>query len=253
MTGDGSAAWHPDPTGRHEHRWWDGTRWTGMVSDGGVVDDDPAGTMVRPAVGSMLDAPSLVIDFNVTGYERDGEWKVYDRQADRPVGSMTIDHGGLTEPARYVALDPEGRLLFSVERPSRLGRLTVLVRDAQGRLLGRMVSAPPRLLLLAPTTSDPGATEVVWATSSRPGRPPLGRRPPPVTVYPLVLHDGTPLGRLQAQGDTGGLFGTSVPYWFTLDREPGLQEPLRTRTLAFVPFVAALVRDAVRHRGTDSS
>lgn len=256
MTGAGPPAWHPDPTGRHEHRWWDGAGWTGTISDGGRVGDDPAGAPTRsaeaPAVGSMLDASSLVIDFNVTGYERDGAWMVYDRRADRPVGSMTIEHGGLTSPARYVALDPDGRALFSVERHSRLGRLTVLVRDAGGRLLGRIVSAPPDLLLLAPATSEPGAAEAVWATSRRPGRPPIGSQPPPVTVYTLVRHDGTPVGALQAQGDTGGLFGASVPYWFHLDREPGLQEPLRTLTVALVPFVAALVRDAVRHRGTDS-
>ena len=35
------AAWHPDPYGRHEHRWWDGMQWTGTVSDRGVVASDP--------------------------------------------------------------------------------------------------------------------------------------------------------------------------------------------------------------------
>ena len=35
------AAWHPDPTGRHQHRYWDGTRWTDWVADGGVTGRDP--------------------------------------------------------------------------------------------------------------------------------------------------------------------------------------------------------------------
>jgi hypothetical protein len=35
------AAWHPDPLGRHEHRYWDGTRWTEHVADGGVSGHDP--------------------------------------------------------------------------------------------------------------------------------------------------------------------------------------------------------------------
>lgn len=35
------AAWHPDPTGRHEHRWWDGERWTEHVADGGQSSTDP--------------------------------------------------------------------------------------------------------------------------------------------------------------------------------------------------------------------
>ena len=35
------AAWHPDPLGRHEHRYWDGTRWTEHVADGGRSGHDP--------------------------------------------------------------------------------------------------------------------------------------------------------------------------------------------------------------------
>lgn len=33
-------AWHPDPTGRHDHRWWDGTQWTDHVADAGVASVD---------------------------------------------------------------------------------------------------------------------------------------------------------------------------------------------------------------------
>ncbi|HJQ06249.1 MAG TPA: AIM24 family protein [Nocardioides sp.] len=35
------ANWHPDPTGRHELRYWDGTQWTEHISDQGVVGADP--------------------------------------------------------------------------------------------------------------------------------------------------------------------------------------------------------------------
>ncbi len=35
------AGWHPDPLGRHEHRYWDGTRWTEHVADGGRSGHDP--------------------------------------------------------------------------------------------------------------------------------------------------------------------------------------------------------------------
>ncbi len=38
-----AASWHPDPRGRHELRWWDGTAWTANVSDGGVATTDPDG------------------------------------------------------------------------------------------------------------------------------------------------------------------------------------------------------------------
>lgn len=33
--------WHPDPSGRHELRYWDGTQWTDSVSDGGNQSNDP--------------------------------------------------------------------------------------------------------------------------------------------------------------------------------------------------------------------
>lgn len=35
------ANWHPDPTGRHELRYWDGNAWTAHVSDRGVQGNDP--------------------------------------------------------------------------------------------------------------------------------------------------------------------------------------------------------------------
>ena len=36
----GPAAWHPDPLGRYELRYWDGCRWTDHVSTAGVHEQD---------------------------------------------------------------------------------------------------------------------------------------------------------------------------------------------------------------------
>ncbi|MGO8876178.1 MAG: hypothetical protein ACLQNG_10505 [Acidimicrobiales bacterium] len=33
--------WYPDPTGRHEERYWDGRHWSHRVSDNSVRSDDP--------------------------------------------------------------------------------------------------------------------------------------------------------------------------------------------------------------------
>jgi len=38
-----AGGWHPDPTGRHQQRWWDGSTWTDQVADDGAVSTDPAG------------------------------------------------------------------------------------------------------------------------------------------------------------------------------------------------------------------
>ena len=35
------AAWHADPAGRHQYRYWDGAQWTDWVADDGVQSLDP--------------------------------------------------------------------------------------------------------------------------------------------------------------------------------------------------------------------
>lgn len=37
----GGAGWHPDPSGRHQLRYWDGAAWTDSVSDNGVQSSEP--------------------------------------------------------------------------------------------------------------------------------------------------------------------------------------------------------------------
>jgi len=37
------AGWYEDPSGRHQHRYWDGTRWTDDVADAGTASIDPLG------------------------------------------------------------------------------------------------------------------------------------------------------------------------------------------------------------------
>lgn len=46
---DRAAAWHPDPFGRHGHRYWDGRRWTASVADDGVTARDEPGFGPPPA------------------------------------------------------------------------------------------------------------------------------------------------------------------------------------------------------------
>lgn len=36
-----TSAWYPDPAGRHRFRYWDGSGWTGWVSDGHLTNFDP--------------------------------------------------------------------------------------------------------------------------------------------------------------------------------------------------------------------
>jgi hypothetical protein len=49
-----SAAWYPDPSGRHQWRWWDGAAWTASVADDGEV-----------AVDEIVADPGVVADQGV--------------------------------------------------------------------------------------------------------------------------------------------------------------------------------------------
>jgi Protein of unknown function (DUF2510) len=56
-------AWHPDPTGRHQYRWWDGAAWTDSISDNGVVGTDPlqASAPQTPVTPQSASAPQATI------------------------------------------------------------------------------------------------------------------------------------------------------------------------------------------------
>jgi uncharacterized protein YxjI len=45
-------AWHPDPTGRHQYRYWDGTVWTDHVSDNGATGTDPVNSPAASPAGA---------------------------------------------------------------------------------------------------------------------------------------------------------------------------------------------------------
>jgi hypothetical protein len=55
--------WHPDPMGRHEHRYWDGTQWTDHVADQGQMNLDPVHAAPQevsaPAEPSRVDLPAI--------------------------------------------------------------------------------------------------------------------------------------------------------------------------------------------------
>ncbi len=48
----GSAGWQPDPTGRFEERYWDGSNWTSAVKRGEQVESDPESVPETSADGN---------------------------------------------------------------------------------------------------------------------------------------------------------------------------------------------------------
>jgi ABC-type sugar transport system permease subunit len=45
--------WFPDPTGRHDHRWWDGAEWTAHVADAGVAASEPVDVSLQHSSASQ--------------------------------------------------------------------------------------------------------------------------------------------------------------------------------------------------------
>jgi hypothetical protein len=50
--------WYPDPQGRAEQRYFDGTQWTDNVSNAGVQSTDPVNAPATPAAGAPGWSPS---------------------------------------------------------------------------------------------------------------------------------------------------------------------------------------------------
>jgi hypothetical protein len=59
------AGWHPDPSGRHEWRHWDGQRWTDHVADGGVTTLDPLPPAPPAQAQAQQPAEQVVVDTEV--------------------------------------------------------------------------------------------------------------------------------------------------------------------------------------------
>jgi hypothetical protein len=87
------AAWHPDPSGAHDHRYWDGERWTEHVADAGVASIDPLpDAPADTEVIEQTDGPAEVIE------QTDGPAEV-DPQPAPPTGEPIGDPAAPTSDA----------------------------------------------------------------------------------------------------------------------------------------------------------
>lgn len=68
-----AAAWLPDPTGKHELRYWNGDDWTDHVADDGVQATDPAPTGAPAPIAPVSPAQS-VASGTITGDLIDGRY-----------------------------------------------------------------------------------------------------------------------------------------------------------------------------------
>ncbi|HEV7865176.1 MAG TPA: phospholipid scramblase-related protein [Acidimicrobiia bacterium] len=169
------ADWYPDPSGRHEHRYWDGSQWTEHVSSHGrqSTDPDPTSqpppTVARPTEkivrdvakagatgvgsggGTIFTEPVLVVNQKAKLIEVNNEYAIFDangRQlgAVRQVGQSMLKKAArvLTSYDQYMThklqvVDMAGAVLLAITRPAKLLKSRILVNDGAGRELGQVL------------------------------------------------------------------------------------------------------------------
>jgi uncharacterized protein YxjI len=169
------ANWYPDPAGRHELRYYDGSQWTEHVSSGGKQAVDPVSPAAPPvnaaspaqvqahlakagvqagAVtggGTLFTEPVLVVSQKVKVIELNNEYAIYDQHgrqlgAVRQVGQSTAKKMArallsvdqfLTHTLQIV--DMTGAVLLTVTRPRKVFKSSFVVGDGRGHDIGTIV------------------------------------------------------------------------------------------------------------------
>jgi len=217
------AGWNPDPFGRFQWRYWDGTQWTDQVaSDGAQATDPPSGEIVPPD-GTVFESPTLV--FVYVGDEAKAGWPVY--AGDKKVAVVSVGDKFLG-PDDYFLTDPTARPLIQVRNTKNRSDPGYLVLDPAAGQLG----------LVGGWHINTNRTSTYDITDA--ARQVLGRLEITTTRQTIeggVITDttGRETGRLtQGKESTGFLKGRA---WLTLERDPALDPA--TGTLLVGAVVAA--------------
>ena len=169
------ASWYPDPLGRHELRYWDGSQWTEHVSSHGRQSVDPPtqGTHIpttqRPTEkvvrdvekagavtgaqggGSIFTEPVLVVNQKAKLIEVNNEYAIYDqngvqigavRQVGQSMAKKVIRVLGSYDQFfthKLQVVDMQGTVLLALTRPAKLVKSRVIVQDGHGNEVGAVV------------------------------------------------------------------------------------------------------------------
>jgi uncharacterized protein YxjI len=175
MTDASPAAWHPDPYGRHELRYWDGERWTEHVSSHGKQSiDQPTGTSHVPTVsrttekvardvaiagaatgltggGTIFDEPILVVNQKAKIIEINNEYAIYDQHGTQIAAIRQVGQSAAKKALRLMGsvdqflthklqvVDMQGNVQLALTRPAKVMKSKVLLQDARGSEIGQIV------------------------------------------------------------------------------------------------------------------
>lgn len=168
--------WYPDPMGRHEYRFYDGTTWTDQVSDHGRTSVDPVSApavmprrdvsddrirknLQRAGVetgavrggGTLFTEPVLVVTQKVEILELQSQYAVSDQfgnqvGAVRQVGQSTAKKlvRAFTNFDQFMThklqiVDAQGAVQLQLTRPAKVMKSKIIVQDGAGAEVGQIV------------------------------------------------------------------------------------------------------------------
>lgn len=172
---DHPADWYPDPGGKHEHRYWDGTQWTDNVASHGRQSVDPllasgplpttgmsaeriqkqvagqAGVPGAAGGSGVFEQPVLVVNQKAKLIELKNEYAVYDQSGTQIGAIRQVGQSTLKKVARFVSsldqfmthslqlVDMTGNVLLTVTRPAKFAKSKVHITDGAGNDVGSIV------------------------------------------------------------------------------------------------------------------
>jgi uncharacterized protein YxjI len=170
------ANWYPDPAGRHELRYYDGTQWTEHVSSNGRQSVDPVGPGPAPVAaatstpkvqqqvakagveagsvsggGTIFSEPVLVVNQKAKIIEVNNEYAIYDQHG-RQLGAIRqVGQSAAKKVARVLLnvdqflthslqiVDMSGAVQLTITRPRKVMKSRFIVGDGNGREVGQIV------------------------------------------------------------------------------------------------------------------
>ena len=171
---DAQANWYPDPFGRHEFRYYDGTTWTEHVSNRGATSvDPPTGAPVHPGAvrsadkvqrdvaragaapvagggGTLFSEPILVVSQKAKLIEVNNEYAIFDQHGTQLGAVRQVGQSALKKAARVLTswdqfmshslqvVDGSGAVVLALTRPAKVMKSRVIIADGSGRELGQI-------------------------------------------------------------------------------------------------------------------
>ena len=174
-TGSHGPNWYPDPMGRHEYRWFDGTQWTDQVSSHGKQSTDPmtaapvtvvsdvkqekitqgldrAGVQVGAVQGggTLFTEPVLVVAQKAKLIEITNEYAIHDQNGVQIGAVREVGQSKAKKVLRLVSnvdqfmthklqvVDAQGTVVLQLTRPAKVMKSKIIVQDGSGAEIGQI-------------------------------------------------------------------------------------------------------------------